>query len=84
MPHTFKLTFCLEQVDDKGRKELSFLKVGLAELSRKIEQQRNHLHELVKERRFTDPIVIRASRKLDEMLNQYERLVREKRRFHNE
>jgi hypothetical protein len=54
------------------------LRAELAELSQKIEQLRIHLHELAKDRSFTDPVVIRASHKLDEMLNQYERLIRSK------
>jgi hypothetical protein len=53
------------------------LKVELAELKRYIEQLRKNLHELVKDRSFTDPVVLQASHKLDEVLNQYERLSRQ-------
>ncbi|MFY0544318.1 Spo0E family sporulation regulatory protein-aspartic acid phosphatase [Brevibacillus sp. H7] len=54
------------------------MKVELAELLRSIEQLRKHLHELVKDRSFTDPVVLQASHRLDEVLNQYERLSRQK------
>jgi|GEM_PF-1417491 len=67
----------MRHLQTKNRKELSILKVELAELLQKIEQLRHHLHELVKDRSFTDPLVLQASHRLDEVLNQYERLNRQ-------
>ncbi|RXZ82963.1 aspartyl-phosphate phosphatase Spo0E family protein [Paenibacillaceae bacterium] len=47
----------------------------LEKLMEQIEQLRSELHELIKNRSFTDPEVISASQMLDAVLNEYQNIV---------
>lgn len=52
----------------------------LREILNKIEDLRQQLHELVKEKSLLDPDVLAASKKLDKKLNEYHQLLKKKER----
>lgn len=52
--------------------------MSLEKIKKQIEELRQELNQLAKERELTDPEVVAASRMLDAALNEYYRLLQKK------